>query len=142
MSNPRPIKHEEIGNFGIDESNNLYWNDKKIKAESVLGGGTKLWLWIATGLGIIGTLSGIAGGAVNVNKEFCFVESKSCPPEEKSATTDTTKEATTPAVNSGNVQSSETFKTDNPISTTQDVGNTTVPPDQMTPGQSEQIPTP
>ncbi len=59
----------------------LYWKYKKIKADSAFSRGQKAWLWFVSGLGVIGTLIGLTGGAVNINKEFCFVESKSCPPE-------------------------------------------------------------
>ncbi|MBS9405482.1 hypothetical protein KG088_17905 [Halomonas sp. TRM85114] len=68
MPKIRRIKAEELGSFGLDDANKLYWNGKPVKSENLV-----LSWWQKT-FGAIVALSAIVASLTAVNKEFCIID--------------------------------------------------------------------
>ncbi|MGQ4878890.1 hypothetical protein ACOJCM_10015 [Billgrantia sp. LNSP4103-1] len=73
MPKIRRIKAEELGSFGLDDANKLYWNGKPVKSENLV------LSWWQKAFGAIVALSAIIASLTAVNKEFCIIDlGKSC----------------------------------------------------------------
>lgn len=91
----RSLKPDDLKNMRVKDGA-LYWNGKKIKAETTLSRWQRVW---AVGVTIASIVGAVSTFAVELNKEFCWLPIiRSCMADATATPLTPNKEQTPPTI--------------------------------------------